>query len=651
MSGMAILAGAREAPEGFLPVHWSRRDVPEGHLSLPTLLEDRLIQIRTEHMRWAWEVGVDTTPNGQTLAGMLECGAMPSMWWTSLIYERHPKLSPNLYPIYKLRRLEMLIGEEGIESVLLLNGDRRLDAVLAAMCSSLGVRYRQSGTSAGKAAATSLKRKIYQVIPAPLRALLRLGHWWWNIRRHLPPLKDTAPGWETRAAESLPTATITTYFPNIDIKEAGEGRFRSRYWESLHAALNHQANYEKPGGPHFVRWLLIRFPSPQLNFSQCRKLRDLFQARGKDGLSFNYLEEFLTPTALREAVRRWWRIRAKSLELEPAFQTKCHFRDSKLNFWPYIKEQWAESFRGWRSLERCLQNQAFRNYYRRAGVQRWNLFPLENCPWERMLTVACRQQRSGPIYGAQHSIIRPTDFRYFDDPRSFLDANGFQPDILAGNGDSACGQWLDNGVPSSRLRRVEALRYLYLAQQPARKVPLAKNIPPEPGEPLANVGQRRLLTLTSFFADETQAHLDLLAKSLAAGILKGWRIILKPHPYLSVQQWLNGLAPEWQRQIRITDGPMALELQPGIHVWASNSTTAALEAALEELPLMVMLPMNDFDLCPIQNIPNLPRTGVIEDVRVNLATMRPLVIKPGYLDLNPGLDAWRLLLKLDYPAN
>ena len=172
-------------------------------------------------------------------------------------------------------------------------------------------------------------------------------------------------------------------------------------------------------GAQFVRWLFIRFPAPQLSFAQCRKLRDRFREEGKDGLSFYYLEEFLRHRDLWAALWRHLRLCWASLRLEKHARPAFHFAGSRLNFWDYAKGDWAESFRGWRGLERCLQNRAFKSYAHCAGPQRWTLFPLENCPWERMLTQAAHEAGNGPVFGAQHSTIRPTDFRYFDDPRAF----------------------------------------------------------------------------------------------------------------------------------------------------------------------------------------------------------------------------------------
>ena len=247
---------------------------------------------------------------------------------------------------------------------------------------------------------------------------------------------------------------------------------------------------------------------------------------------------------------------------------------------------------------------------------------------------------NGPVIGAQHSTIRPTDFRYFDDPRTFSGSLAdFQPDAVRGNGQSACAQWREAGLPPDRLGEVEALRYLYLAEGAAPQPAAAAHgaAAPQP---------RRLLAVTSFFADETEAHLALLARSLHAGLLDGWDIRVKPHPYLPVKDRLNALLGRRASEVQIVDGPIADQLTPGVLVWSSNSTTVALEAAIKGLPVMSMLPADDFDLCPLQDVSSLPRTGSVDDVARALKTAAPLHLPPNYLDLDTSLPRWKKLLLL-----
>lgn len=640
---LAILPETLPPDGGIL---WQGRSDKKEIICLEAELEKRLLRIREKHMLWAYQTGKQKIGDA-SLSQKLEAGATPSMWWTSLIYERHPKLSPNLYTIYKLVCLELLLQETGTTSLQLRGGDRKLKKAVKQLCTASGIDFSfVRGGHEERPVATGLLRRLYQLMPAPLRAITRFAHWEWKIRSKLrpavalPPLKPSPDC-------AKPAATITTYFPNIDLRAAGERRFRSRYWENLHGALNAEAERERPAGGHFVRWLLIRFPSPDLSFDECLRLRDLFQKEGKDGLSFNFLEEFLHTKDLWRATTRWLRLCCKALTLAPWFSRHCRFAGSNVDFWPYMREEWHESLAGWRSLERCLTNRAFRRYCQMAGEQRWHLFPLENCPWERMLTLAAHECGEGPVYGAQHSTVRPTDFRYFDAPETFVDpvCAVFQPDRIAGNGASACDQWLQNQMPAARLCHVEALRYLYLGDLKQRKHPAAL-LPSQANEPLEPDKGKRLLVLTSFFKDETEAHLRLLQAALTGDLLRPFRIILKPHPYLQPQAWLANL-PESQRdRIFVSHAPLGLEFSEGTIVWASNSTTGALEAALRRIPLLVMAPHNDFDLCPIQNVPCLLRTATLDDLRTGLQKLAPLNLEPDYLDLRPGLQAWRKLLDL-----
>ena len=622
---MHVAAGGKPA----LCVHWEAWDIPAGDISLPHYLGQNLTAIRGEHAAWAYDMA-HIQVAGRTLETWFKAGEYLSMWWCSLLYERHPKMTPNLYTIYKLRALERLLlalpDAQGTPLALTLEGgDALLAQTLANLCAAHGWAFASKAAHNGVPAGVSLARRCYEKCPPLLRAVARYAHWLWSIRRKLPAIGELPP-----AAQAEQTATIATYFPNVDMDAAKEGRYRSRYWESLHDALADATGT--------LRWLFVRFPAPQMSLDQCIAFRDTLAQSRKDGLSFVWIEECLRHRDLWAAWRRFVRLRAASVRAEDAVRRVCHFAGSRLNFWAYVRDDYAESFRGWRALERCLQNRGLDNYVRMAGPQRWTLFPLENCPWERMLTHAVHKAAGGPVYGAQHSTIRPTDFRYFDDPRFFSGATAaLVPDAVRGNGRAACAQWQDAGMPPALLGQVEALRYLYLA---GGKQENGQTAQPAAGE------KRELLVLTSFFRDETFAHLALLAKAAQNGLLAGWQITLKAHPYLPAAELLQHFPGPWSKDVRVADGPIAPLLRPGVLVWASNSTTAALEAAIKGLAVMVMQPTGDFDLCPMQDIPGLVRTATLDDVRQGLTQAQPPNITADYLNLDTRLSAWRQLLGL-----
>jgi surface carbohydrate biosynthesis protein (TIGR04326 family) len=236
------------------------------------------------------------------------------------------------------------------------------------------------------------------------------------------------------------------------------------------------------------------------------------------------------------------------------------------------------------------------------------------------------------VYGTQHSTVRAADFRYFDDQRAFLDAECrcFQPERIYTNGRGAVDAMLAAGYAPEQLGMLEALRYMYLAGE-------------GPANPVD--GEKCLLVVTSFFADETDAHLAVLARAAKDGVLDGMRVCVKPHPYLPVEERLARLFPHGGAP-EIVHRPVAELLVPGTIVWASNSTTAALEAALRGLPVMVQAAENDFDLCPLQGVPGLARIRTCADLALALPSVFCLPLPREYLALDPALPRWRKLLDL-----
>jgi len=599
---------------------WSRTDVPEGHVSVPVLLEKHLPRIRAELMAWVYDLGKAKVLD-EEIHAWLKAGDSLSMWWCSLLFEKHPKVLPGLHAALKLRVLELLCEEEACAGLHLVSADASLRASLASFCREKSWRfsYSTAGTQQAKGTPQPLKSRIYYALPAIFRAKLRFYHWFWTIKRHLPRTDAARPASDT--------STIATYFPNIDSKSAQEGRFRSRYWETLHDALA-----PGPGEKHKVNWLFIMFPSPQYSFRQCIKLVREFRAKGRDGASFHYLEEFLGWGDILIAGWRYTRLLMNSLLVQGTVRAHFRLQGSLMDFWPYLGAAYVESCRGWRALERCLQRQACIRYVEWCSRQKWTIFPMENCPWERMLTQAVHEAEAGPVYGTQHSTIRAADFRYFDDQRALHDTacRRFQPERLYANGRGAMDAMLAAGYAPEQLGMLEALRYMYLAEK---------------GPIHATGGETCLLLVTSFFADETDAHLAVLGQAAKDGILDGMRVCIKAHPYLPVEARLARLFPHGGAP-EIVNRPLEELLVPGAIVWTSNSTTVALEAALRGLPVMAQAAENDFDLCPLQGVPGLTRIRTSADLARALASASCPTLPQDYLALDPALPRWRMLLDL-----
>ncbi len=131
-------------------------------------------------------------------------------------------------------------------------------------------------------------------------------------------------------------------------------------------------------------------------------------------------------------------------------------------------------------------------------------------------------------------------------------------------------------MPEQRLREVEALRYLYLADRKRRQRIPSMPFRRSPASRLPT-GRKKLLVLASFFPGrDGKIFAGACHGHKYPGLLDDWAITVKPHPYLPVVDRLTDLLGPKINKIRFADGPLALELKPGVTVLAANSTTAAL---------------------------------------------------------------------------
>lgn len=579
----------------------------------------RLPRLRAELN--AWTVGTGRAHiHGRSVEDWLCAGERPSMWWCSTLTEKHPKVTHGLFEVFMARVLEELMGKASATELTLVTENRLLVRTLRHFCAVTGRRFRHVLPSRSETPPSFFSReglrRVYGALPPLFKALGRFPLWLWLQKRHLP--HTVRPATEARFA-------MVTYFPNIDMNRAREGRYRSRYWESLHDALAEK-------GPAPVDWLFLFFPSAQCSLKEAVALREKFASNGTDGQSFHFLEEFLDGKAMCRAVNRFRLLRQAAKHIESAVADRFVFQGSRLNFWPLLKENWQDSFRGWRCLERCLMHEAFKGYAAWAEKRDFTVYVQENCPWERMLCQVLHDADAGKVYGMQHSTVRPTDLRYFDDPRLFVDPvfRASLPDKFLNNGTGAQKLLIEAGMPAAFSVLVEALRYQYLDARPV-----------EPVENAGVVKQKRLLLCTSFFADETVAHLRLAAAAHAAGALDGFDLCVKAHPYLPVDKLLAELFPHGGPEMLSTS--IADLLKPGTVVWASNSTTVALEAAYQGLPVLVTAPVGDFNLSPVQDL-DVPFVRTADEVRAALHSATPPTIPQNYLCLEATLPRWRKTL-------
>ncbi len=610
---------------------WDKHDCAQGEYSILSWYEDHFLALRQELIEFVYDLG-QYHINSKPLHKHLEAGDRLSMWWCSLIFEKHPMLTPHFYNILKLRSLEHMLKAFAphCNCIVLHNNDKKIIQILKQFCTESQINFQIISHKQNFKIPTlkNIFRRAYQALLPELKALIRFIWWFLTVRIHLDYVKSKAP--------QTPCITMLSYYPHhndIQDKNIEQQEFRSAYWGSLQDVLLEQ-------GKH-INWLLMRVNSPKISMRQIKSALKVYNLKKLRGKSFHLAEEFLAPRHIIKSLIRYIKLNYISHTLEKHIAKHSTFKHSKVNFWSYLRPYYKEAFQGWICLERILQRQSMLSYVQWAGVQEYTLFPWENCSWERSLVEAIHHAKAGPTYGAQHSALRHTDLRYFDSLKFYANLKHLHADKLLVNGSIAL-TLLSNNAPTDKLLLVEALRYEHLLHfMPSNSK--AKTSPKNPCK-----ASKKLLVVTSFFEEDAKAHIKLLFQWLAKDKdAYQWQICIKAHPYNDISHMLKGQS--YNGDISITKSNIAtlleeLKSQGGL-VWAANDTSVIIEAMYAGLPILIQ-GANGFDLCPIQGIDALKYVYTYKDVHANLVNTQVVKSTAQFFALDANLTRWRKFLEL-----
>ena len=285
----------------------------------------------------------------------------------------------------------------------------------------------------------------------------------------------------------------------------------------------------------------------------------------------------------------------------------------------------------------CLQVGCLERVVGRLPPQRLGIYIQENQPWEMALIHVWKAAGHDTLVGVPHTTVRYWDLRYFHDPRSYHRAGRNElplPDRVAVNGPVAKRAYLDAGYPPDRLVEVEALRYLHLG----RRLPERDAAPPENRH--VNV-----LVCGDFLAATNRKMLAWLAEAVR---LLPNRIVcrVKPHPAYPMDPDDLSLSA-----VEVVEGPFSQLLIDTDVVFASNITSAAVDAYCYGLSVIQMLDGRTFNVSPLRGLADVTYVSNARELAEALANSqwprRSAVIE--YFFLEHSLPKWRELLQLAGP--
>ena len=540
--------------------------------SVPRHLEANAERIRSRYLAFVHDLG-ESLIDGRRVVDHLGVGDGFSFWWMTTIAEKSPLKSSRIYDCLRMFALEEMLVASPPTGLTLVSADPSLAQAMQATCLNLKIGFSWQRRGSGR---TWSLRRVYDGLPYTLKAVLSLRHvaLRWPLRR-----MRCAPWFSGEAA-----VFICSYFIHLDPALGVRGEFHSRQWENLPQLL------QVSGRP--LNWLQLflfsaSVPDVRTGLSWAR----LFNADAGNQGCHAFVDSYLTPSLVLKALRRWLWLCAVGRRLR-GIPSAFRPLGSALWLWPLLRDDWWLSLNGQTGMANCLAVAQFDAALAAIPRQSTGLYLCENQPWEKALLRAWRKYGHGKIIGVQHATAPFWHLYYFDDPRSLSSRQRYAlplPDRLAVNGAGIWKALVGSGYPSGRLVQAEALRYLNL-------LPLAEQRRSRVRDGASPRVHTRLkvLVLGDLIPTSVRHLLGLLERAMLL-LPPNYELTFKPHPGYAVDlAEYPGLRAGQTRE-------SLAQILAGFDVAvAANSTSAAVDAYIAGLPVIIGLDGDKLNLSPLR---------------------------------------------------
>ena len=583
--------------------------------SLLRYIEEHGEKLRSKYLAWVHDLG-ESRIKGKRLIDHLTLEDGLSYWWMTLLAEKSVYKSP-VYDAIRFIAIEEIVSDLKPAKLRLVSSNSVLSETLGDLCKNLKIAYEWKRLPGNSPWQFNLRR-LYRALPHPAQALVGLvRHIWgrWPLR------KAERAGWFGGDRSVF----LCSYFFNMNPDLAEEGCFHSHYWEGLHdlmQKLGISENWLQHYYPHDV------VPNPQVAMDWVQRFNQKRKERGFHA----FLDAYLSWGIILSVLKRWFWLMRVSSDLG---EVKHAFRSHELGvlLWPLMREDWYASVCGLTAINNLLFTELFDRALSDLPHQEMGFYLCENHAWERALIHAWRKHGHGELIAVPHSTVRFWDMRYFADPRTIRSSNLYQQpreDLVALNGKAAVNCYLSADYPKKNIVECEALRYGYLEKIKAGS---QKKIRRE---------SIRVLILGDYISSDTSEMLQLLEEAQQYMTVSA-TYTMKPHPNYRVN-------PEDypSLNLEVAMDHLGKILYDFDLAYSSNKTSAAVDAYIAGLQVVVTLNSAELNFSPLRGRPDVSFVSTPEGLAEALQMAHQnLVDRPDNNDfffLDPELPRWRKLL-------
>jgi surface carbohydrate biosynthesis protein (TIGR04326 family) len=587
-------------------------------IAIPKFVEENAHCLRKRYIEWIYELG-KTRIKGKRLIDHLELENSFSYWWMTLFAEKSPYKSP-INNAIRLFAFEHVIRKIRPKRIVLVGGDRIINESITRLCENYDIGYEWKKIKLPKSGWDY--KKFLRQLPHPIQAMA-------SFSRHVFirwPLRTVK---RNNWFQGDKTVLFCSYFIHLDQSLCSKGKFYSRQWEVLPKLLHNNG--------FFTNWIQHYLKSNVvLNSNVAIKLVQQFNSKSRVHGLHAFLDTFLSCRVLLRVVKQFLKLIITSFRLS-GMSSAFVPEGSNVSLWPLMKNDWYASVRGHVAIRNLLFFELFCSALKEIPYQSTGIYLCENQAWEKAFVHAWQKNSHGRLIGVVHAAVRFWDLRYYNDSRVLIRGkNGNpmpQPDVVCLNGNAALDTYLSGGNLSSGIVKCEALRFQHLGH--IKRVSRRERH-----------ASKRVLILGGIMPKSNESLLRLLEK--ASSLLSNSFIYnLKPHPNCMIKKENYSSL----RNICVVSDHLGKIIQNYDIAYASNTTSAVVDAYLAGLSVVVMLDQDELNMCPLRGQKKVQFVSspgeLAAALEKKIQDKEKGTSKDDFLFLDPGLPRWKELLGID----
>ncbi len=612
-------------PPGYFTVYWAQyisgKERKKGNISLPEMINEDASYWKPRYLSWLESVG--KSPQGSaTVVDSLLIRPVLSYWWMTIPSDYSFNTTSITYATLRLLALVQIADDHNVEELEAHGADAELEEVLTLWCSRTGrqITFDRGNTtnkneSQVQTTFSHVKRRLTPLISGiSYIALQYLRYFTWRRHKYSSDSTDE------------PALTVVDYFANLDAGAAREATYTSNYWGPLTQIL--------PLLGKTVNWIHIDVRSAAL--PDVHSAREAIRGlnRGNGSSRHVLLQDYLTLRIAFKATAQYVRIRR--LTKQVATQIPWTETVSGLDVSPLVRSRLNSDFQGIGAASNALWLTLFEEALPLRPSQDSCIYLMENQPWELALLQARMTRGAGPNIGVAHVPVRTWDFRYALGSSAGRAENGRtlpMPSHVTVTDPKSETVMIANGLEPSTIRKVEALRFL-----------------PSPSTDIASLCNRtigfashRVLVLGEYDVLMCAKQLQIL-EELVLLTEEKWVFSFRPHPANPI------LRDSLPFGVSLSEAQTVEEDLAKCHVvLCSNVSSAALDANLQGIPILMFRDGRQFDGNLLKTGPTMQYVSNARDVDASLRNPKFVGRSASVDEIFPmhtegDLTRWRALL-------